>query len=103
MAKLIKDPSIIDVVAKLQAEGPPGELEIVDEWEADLCAVGLRRSGVAWPRVYVSTWHQPPGRYYAECEFAPAPGSELPVVTRRAPESLAYERLRDLVRTCLGV
>jgi hypothetical protein len=103
MANLIKDPTILEVVAKLLADGPRGELEVADDWEADLCAIGLRRSGAEWPRVYVSTWRQPPGRYYAECELAPAPGSELPVVRRATSESLAYEELRDLVRQCLGV
>jgi hypothetical protein len=61
-----KDRSIRSLVASLRLE--EHSWVIVDPWEADLFAVGIGRADQPRRRVYVSTWKQPKGRYYYECE-----------------------------------
>ncbi len=46
---------------------------IVDNWDADLCAVGIARPSEPRRLVYVSTFNQPEGRYYYECDVPSGP------------------------------
>jgi hypothetical protein len=49
-----KDQSINNLLNKLRSIPILCELEIVDNWEADLCAIGLKRND---KMVYVSTFN----------------------------------------------
>jgi hypothetical protein len=42
--------------------------DVVDDWDADLYALGICQGGNPRRRVYISTWKMRPGRYYFECE-----------------------------------
>jgi len=67
-----KDRSIAELVSRLCARFPE-EIEVVDHWDADLCAIGFRLKGRPAPLVYVSTWKKETGRFSVVVEeSAPA-------------------------------
>ncbi len=82
-----KDQSIVDVVERLSVDLGEDVFEIVDNWNADLFAVGLARRGSPSQLAYVSTWKQPAGRCFLELEGATAS-------TQSVFESVDYSSLR---------
>jgi hypothetical protein len=64
-----KDPSIVELLERLSAELTEG-FEIVDYWDADLCAIGIQISSSPSCLIYISTFNQLPDQYYYECEVA---------------------------------
>ena len=61
-----KDLSIIALLERLRLE--ERGWEIVDDWDADMCAVGIAKVGSPRRLVYVSTFKCPLERYYYDCE-----------------------------------
>lgn len=63
-----KDPTILRLLALLDLtkEG----WRTVGHWDADLVAVGIASVGNSGRIVYISTFNEPPGRYYYECEVS---------------------------------
>jgi hypothetical protein len=61
-----KDPSIDTLLRTLSLEDR-GWM-VVDNWDADLFAIGIARRGHPRRLVYISTFKQGSGRYYYECE-----------------------------------
>ncbi len=59
---LAKDRSIAALVARLFVRFPE-KIEVVDHWDSDLCAIGVRLKGRPAPLVYVSTWKKETGRF----------------------------------------
>ena len=61
-----KQQSIVDLLAmlKLASRG----WTVVDNWDADLCAIGIAKTEQPRRLVYVSTHGKKPGLYDYECE-----------------------------------
>jgi hypothetical protein len=57
---MTKDKSIIELIEKLKLRVNFNQIEIVDYWDADLCAIGLKRQDRL---VYLSTWNFADGIY----------------------------------------
>src|SRR2546425_853755 len=94
---LEKDPALLAILARLERDLGATAFVVADDWEADLCAVGI--ASPANPRVvaYLSTWRQPPDRYHLELEL---PGeSECRTDYRVAGrwDSIEYGELRDRI------
>lgn len=49
-----KDKTITDIIKRLRTEISFDLLEVVDYWDADLCAIGLKRDN---KMVYISTYN----------------------------------------------
>lgn len=67
----IKDASIRGLVEALDFKG--NGWVMTDQWDGDLCAIGIAAAGRPRPLVYVSTRKMAPGRYYFECETPNGP------------------------------
>jgi len=66
-----KDPSIHALLRALSLE--ERGWVVTDDWDADLCAIGIAHRSQPRRLVYVSTWKKPPARYYYECEAPTGP------------------------------
>ncbi len=62
-----KDESIVTLLEELDLEGRGWVT--VDEWDADLCAIGIARRNTRRRLVYVSTHGKLQKRYDYECEM----------------------------------
>jgi hypothetical protein len=63
---LAKDQSILDVLARLAL--PSRDWTTVDNWDADLCAIGIASKQHPRRLVYISTYGRERGRYDYQCE-----------------------------------
>lgn len=63
---LEKDGKIIMLLSRLQIA--QHGLEVIDHWEADQCAIGVRSSQSPGRLVYISVFNKPKGLYDFECE-----------------------------------
>jgi hypothetical protein len=61
-----KDQTIVDLLSRTNLQGR--DWEVVDYWEADLCAIGIRSRFDLGRLVYVSTFRKSPGLFDYECE-----------------------------------
>jgi len=61
-----KDPEIDQLLHRLDLDARGWQY--VDNWDADMCAVGIGARTDPRLRAYVSTWRQPPDRYFFSCE-----------------------------------
>ncbi len=98
MWPLVKDESILALLANLAAEIDRNLWKVVDYWNADLCAVGIASATDTRFLVYVSTWRQPPGTYAYECEGPPLPGSDFPYESVASGEGATFSQLVDALR-----
>ena len=57
---MTKDKTLIDLIEKLKLRINFNLIEIVNNWDADLCAIGLKRQDRL---VYLSTWNFADGIY----------------------------------------
>jgi hypothetical protein len=64
--KSSQDPAIVGLLAVLSLDSRGWT--VTDNWEADLCAIGIAKKGQPRRLVYVSTFGKKPGRYDYECE-----------------------------------
>lgn len=79
------------------AERVGGEyFQVVDHWDADLCAIGVAAMNDESRIVYVSTFRQPPGIYWYECEVPTDTG--LPEIVERSKEATLEEVTNATVR-----
>ena len=63
-----KDRSIMTVLRNLKRRFGVGAFAIVDEWDADRCAIGIARPSDLERLVYISTWNKPSDLFYVEIE-----------------------------------
>jgi len=63
-----KDESISKTIEWLFSVFGISSIEIVDYWEADLCAIGIRRKGVENKLIYISTFGKKDSLYDFEIE-----------------------------------
>jgi len=85
-----KDPSIDTLLRALSLEDR-GWM-VVDNWDADLFAIGIARRGHPRRLVYISTFKQSPGRYYYECEV-PTSVDDGDYLTTSSAEDVDLESL----------
>ena len=74
--ELQKDKAIIQVLDKLRARSEVGAFDVVDHWNADLCAIGIARTDDHGVLVYISTFGKREGEYFVSLELPPRPGEE---------------------------
>jgi hypothetical protein len=70
-----KDARLLELLHELEASMPAGSYQIVDHWDADLCAIGVAARNDPRRLVYVSTHDQAEGTYAFECEAPLADGA----------------------------
>ncbi len=78
MAALDKDPAILAALDRLRSRLGSNAFVITDNWELDLCAVGIASPHDPGVLVYISTYGEPPGRFGYELELP-----RRPVMTSR--------------------
>jgi hypothetical protein len=65
-----KETSIWTVIAHLATIFGGEEFQLVDHWDADLCAIGIGSVQDARRLVYISTYRKPEGAVAYECDQA---------------------------------
>ena len=91
-----KDKTIIDVLEKLKLVTDFHLVEIVDYWEGDYCAIGLKRGNKL---VYINTFN-PDGKYDYDFEFVDTLNVEkLNVIKegRGASEELLISEIKEFL------
>ena len=73
-----KHESIRSIVRELSAHMGEDSFKIVDNWDADLVAVGVCSMHEPGMAAYISTWDRPPGRCYLELEWPAENSADLP-------------------------
>lgn len=100
---MTKDVSIHALLARFEAAFGAGSFDVVDHWEADLCAVGVARPGEPGTLAYVSTFGLPDGRYSVRLERPPSPGSDLPYTPAGEREDIGLDEVLAVVGAHLGL
>lgn len=96
--KIEKHSSIHRLLLGLDRELGHDIYVIEDDWEGDLCAIGIANPRDLRLVVYVSTYELPDGRFYFECETRSAPGSDKYEVTNKE-ENVSFEELLSAIRS----
>lgn len=89
-----KDQTIQRLVASLPMERYAWSL--VDNWDADRCAVGIARKDRPRQLVYISTHGKEPGRYDYQCEMPTGPRDE-DHATIRSGENVDFHTLSTVI------
>jgi len=97
----MKDSSITQVVERLREQFGPQAIQVCDNWQADLCAVGIVSTNSCDRLVYISTFDKSPGRYDVSLELPPAAGSDLPYSPGGDWRNIDFDTLAVLIRTHL--
>jgi hypothetical protein len=97
-----KDTSIREVIAKLQSELGTSFFDIVDHWEADLCAVGIARPDNHEVLVYISTCSLPEHGYFVSLEL-PSVEEDFPYQAAGEFDDLDFEALVSIIKRHLKV
>lgn len=63
-----KDESITRLIEWIISVFGSHSMEIIDYWEGDLCAIGIRRKGMDSKLLYISTFGKMDSQYDFECE-----------------------------------
>ncbi|VAW74783.1 hypothetical protein MNBD_GAMMA12-3403 [hydrothermal vent metagenome] len=63
-----KDESITRLIEWITSIFGSDLIEIIDYWEGDLCAIGIRRKGIDGKLLYISTFGKVDSQYDFECE-----------------------------------
>ncbi len=64
---IVKDPSMTNLIATLALSDR--EWRIVDDWEADLCAIGITSEAANGKLVYICTFGKEPGTFDYDCDI----------------------------------
>ncbi len=94
IAESNKDPSILDLLARLRTDLGDDAFDIVDHWGADLTAIGLACPSDHRMLAYISTDNQLPDSYSYELELPPTNDDELYSVTGESSRC-TYPELLD--------
>jgi hypothetical protein len=76
--------------------------DVVDHWDADLCAVGIARPDNHGILVYVSTYRRADQNYFVSLELPPDPGDELGYKDMGERETKGFDELVDVIRKHFG-
>ena|SRR5688500_19932900 len=101
---------IVAVIESLRARLGRDAFDVVEQWDADVCAVGLSRAGERPRLVYISTCDLPEGRYDVALD---APGNTGEWPARRSGSvprpvsghhaAVDFDALCELVSAHLGL
>ena len=102
--------AIVAVIEDLRARLGRDAFDVVEQWDADVCAIGLSRAGERPRLVYISTCDLPDGRYDVSLD-APGNTNEWPArrsgsVPRPAAghhAAVDFDTLCELVSAHLGL
>jgi hypothetical protein len=100
---LIKDQTIHTLLARLQERFGQNAFEIVDHWDADLCAVGIARPDNHAVLAYLSTWKDRDSEFFVELELPPNPDDDVPYQVAGHYENIDFDQLARLVAEHLGL
>lgn len=93
-----KDKSVIHLLDGLRALLGSAAFDVVDHWEADLCAIGIARPDNHGFLVYISTFGKS-GEGCSVClELPPQSGSDIPYTAVNDREANSVEELAEMVR-----
>ena len=98
-----KFPEVLDTLRRLRERFGVGTFVVLDDWDADLAAVGIARPDVPERLVYFAVKPAEGGEYFVSLEDPPAPGSELPYLPAGDHAGVDFEGLAALVATHLGL
>jgi hypothetical protein len=96
--ELVKDESIHDLLARLKRALRGREFQVVDHWEASLCAIGVASPQEKRALAYISTFDKPPGYYFLSLELPPPPGSGRSYVPAGEYEHVDFKGLARLIK-----
>jgi len=96
--ELVKDKSIIRLLARLKLRLGPNAFEVVDDWDADLFAIGIARPDKPDVLVYICTFGRPPDEYFVSLELPPEQPSDLPYRPAGNFEVRGFEELVAIIR-----
>jgi hypothetical protein len=99
---LEKDPSILTLLDRLRDDLGSASFDVVDHWDADLCAIGLGLPANHQVLVYVSTFGSESGRYDYELESPPTSEGEVYSAAGRG-EGCTYEELLGIIKSHMKV
>lgn len=91
-----KDESIRRVLDRLRRDLGDHAFDVVDHWEADLCAVGVARPSDQRFVVYISTFPPERGLFSYECE-RPSTDGDLPYDSDGMVNEASYEEVAAAV------
>ena len=100
--KLQKHHTITRLLPRLRKRLGTDAFDVVDHWDADLCAVGIARPDGHARLLYICTHGLPNGRYFASLELPPAQGGEQwanhPYTPGAEFDSLSFDELVAVIR-----
>ena len=96
--ELVKDESIHELLARLGKAMRGRAFQVVDHWEASLCAIGVASPEEKRVLAYISTFDKPPGYYFVSLELPPPRGSERSYLPAGEHEHVDFKELARLVR-----
>jgi len=96
-AHLEKDPRLLTVLALLRRDLGAAAFVVADDWKADLCAIGITSPTNPRLLAYLSTWQQPPDRYYLELELPGECDCHTDYHVAGRWESIGYSELRERI------
>ena len=100
---LRKDGSIIRILDRLQELLGVGSFDVVDKWDADLCAVGIARPDDHGVLVYISTFKVHGEGCWVSLELPPNAGSDDPFTPGGDRDVANVGELADIVRQHFGL
>lgn len=106
-AKLQKDETIVRLLAALCERLGVGVFDVVDHWDADLCAVGIARPDNHRVLVYINTFGQAEGTYFVSLEIPPKPTdkewADHPYTPAGDCEAHSFDPLVEIVQKHLSL
>ncbi len=97
-SKLQKDESVIRLLDRLRSRLGAGAFDVVDYWEADLCAVGIARPDSHGVLVYVCTYGRTDDRYFVSLELPAPAGSDMPYAAAGEQDAASFEELLEIIQ-----
>jgi hypothetical protein len=92
-----KQRRLLRFLTRLRKELGGDAFDIVDRWDADLCAVGIASPSNHAVLAYISTWRMPPGRITVHLELPATPGSDMPYTPGAEYDAVTTEEAISII------
>lgn len=103
IASLAKADNVRWVLAALAGRFGHDSFQIIDDWEADLCAVGIARPDDPNKVAYISTYGLPEGQYACHIDIWPSEGSDGGYKNIAQLERVGFATLVTAITEYLGI
>ena len=103
ISSLAKEDRVKSMLAALTERFGQGTFQIIDDWEADLCAIGIALPHDPNKVVYISTYGLPEGRYSCHVDIWPPAGSDSRSKSLAKLEGIDFTHLAAAVGEYLGL